>query len=127
VLNDVERIGGTFTVNWHDRSIAPDRLWDTFYLDLVRELQRRRAWFATGSKAVAWFRKRRAAVLDTIQMDRGMMRIRGVIEEVDSLPALRIRIHKPRTRPLDEPLAPEALGQSVDMPFKSSMELNFAL
>ena len=61
VLNDVERIGGTFTVNWHDRSIAPDRLWDTFYLDLVRELQRRRAWFATGSKAVAWFRKRRAA------------------------------------------------------------------
>ena len=40
-------------------------------------------------------------VLDTIQMDRGMMRIRGVIEEVDSLPALRIRIHKPRTRPLE--------------------------
>jgi len=35
-----ERQGGVLTVNWHDRSIAPERLWDDFYLDLLDDLKR---------------------------------------------------------------------------------------
>src|SRR6185369_8504752 len=35
LIDEAERQGGVLTVNWHDRSIAPERLWDDFYLDLL--------------------------------------------------------------------------------------------
>ena len=58
------RFGGVLTVNWHDRSLAPDRLWDQPIVELLEELRGKRAWFATTAQAVAWFRKRRSARFD---------------------------------------------------------------
>jgi hypothetical protein len=51
--------GGVLTINWHHRSIAPERLWDDFYVRLLDSLKQRSAWFATGTQAVGWFKKRR--------------------------------------------------------------------
>ena len=80
VANAVE-FGGTVTVNWHDRSIAPERLWGDFYVDLIEDLKNRGAWFATASQAVAWFRKRRAASFENAEsLDTG-----------DGLPNLYVR------------------------------------
>ena len=53
------------TINWHDRSLAPERLWGEFYRDLIQELKSRGAWFATAGEATSWFRKRRAAEFET--------------------------------------------------------------
>ena len=47
LMDDAERFGGALTINWHDRSIAPERLWDDFYLKLLRELKSRGAWLPT--------------------------------------------------------------------------------
>jgi hypothetical protein len=63
ILENAERFGGCVTVNWHDRSIAPERCWDGFYVDLVDELKNRGAWFATAAECVAWFRERRSVCL----------------------------------------------------------------
>jgi hypothetical protein len=30
LLDELDRHGGVITVNWHDRSLAPERLWDSF-------------------------------------------------------------------------------------------------
>jgi hypothetical protein len=80
--------GGVVTVNWHDRSIGPERCWDDFYVDLVHELKNRGAWFATAAQTVAWFRKRRAAVLEG-----GRLKAIDSNDFDDYLPALQLRNH----------------------------------
>src|SRR5262249_12150778 len=43
VLDNADRFGGTLTINWHDRSISPERLWGGFYEWLLDELTRKGA------------------------------------------------------------------------------------
>jgi hypothetical protein len=59
MINHAGRDGGVLTILWHDRSHAPERLWGDFYIKLVTVLKAANVWFATGSQAVGWFRKRR--------------------------------------------------------------------
>lgn len=91
MIANVIRFGGVLTVNWHDRSIAPDRLWDQPYIELLDELKRQGAWFATGTQAVAWFRKRRSASLEQTNAAEPMV---GENQCKDNLPALRIERHR---------------------------------
>ncbi len=76
LMNDAERLGGALTINWHDRSIAPERLWDGFYLNLIKELRRRNAWLPTAARAVAWFRKRRSAAIETGPINASSINVR---------------------------------------------------
>jgi hypothetical protein len=62
VVRQTARVGGCVTLNWHDRSIAPERLWGEFYGGLVEELKKQGAWLASAEQVVAWFRQRRAMV-----------------------------------------------------------------
>ena len=71
LIDDVERSGGALTINWHDRSIAPERLWEDFYRKMLRELRSRGAWLPTSRKAVAWFRSRRSARRRKCAIGRG--------------------------------------------------------
>jgi hypothetical protein len=59
ILENAKRWNGTVVVNWHCRSLAPERLWGRFYAQLLRAIGDDGAWFATASEAVAWFRWRR--------------------------------------------------------------------
>ncbi len=61
IVADVRRFGGTLVINWHDRSLAPERLWGQSYESLLSEVDTgHRAWFATAVEAVDWFRWRRS-------------------------------------------------------------------
>jgi hypothetical protein len=51
--------GGVLTINWHCRSLAPERLWIVPYLRLLKMLKESQTWFATASQAVMWYRQRR--------------------------------------------------------------------
>jgi len=64
IISNAARHGGVVTVNWHDRSLAPERCWGEFYVDVIQELRDRGAWFATAAETIAWFRRRRAAGFD---------------------------------------------------------------
>lgn len=100
LLNDAERIGGVLTINWHDRSIAPERLWGDFYMNLLAELKRRRAWLPNAGRAVAWFRKRRAAAVDWSWSGTESIKVRVQLNTPDALPGLKIRVFKPRAQSL---------------------------
>lgn len=63
LITNAVRFGGVLTVNWHDRSIAPERLWHHLYRDVIAELKNAGAWFATASQTVQWFEKRRSATV----------------------------------------------------------------
>jgi hypothetical protein len=88
------RFGGALTFNWHDRSIAPERLWDQTYINLLRELRSRGAWMTNAGEVVAWFRKRRDATVS----DTSLEDARGAAEcnkqDGKAGPALRFCIHE---------------------------------
>jgi len=61
IVANARRFGGTVVINWHERSLAPERLWGRFYRELVGEIARGdQAWFAKAGEAVEWFRWRRS-------------------------------------------------------------------
>ena len=61
IMDKVSVFGGALVINWHDRSLAPERLWGDSYERLLNELKAGKVWFATCSEAAEWYGKRRRA------------------------------------------------------------------
>jgi peptidoglycan/xylan/chitin deacetylase (PgdA/CDA1 family) len=112
IQNSVQ-FGGVLTINWHDRSIAPERLWDDFYIKLLENLKAEGAWFPTASQAVAWFKKRRAATFEKID---GAVKIKLPARGGENLPELRLRIFK----------SAETAGKFTDAILQAEMETGLA-
>src|SRR5262249_16990764 len=96
LVAEAERHGGALTINWHDRSIAPERLWDELYVDLVAELKRRAAWFPTAAQAVAWFHRRRSAVFRSVRREGASMRVTVSADGPEETPGLSVRVYQTR-------------------------------
>ncbi len=125
ILDNAVRHGGATTFNWHDRSIAPERLWGDCYLRLLDDLSARGAWFATGSQAVSWFRKRRSAVIDEVTTENGELRVKVVAEKTDALPGLRLRFHPAQPLPECVPLADDGRLRYTDRDFDGRISVRF--
>jgi hypothetical protein len=96
IIANARRFGGTLVINWHCRSLAPDRLWGGFYEHLLDELHRddTRVWFAAAGETVDWFRWRRS-----ITFAAGTRHGRSVVQisaPSSMRPAGLIRVHRPR-------------------------------
>ncbi|MDE3180150.1 MAG: hypothetical protein KGM47_10900 [Acidobacteriota bacterium] len=100
IIDNAVQFGGCVTVNWHDRSTAPERCWGDFYMNLVGELKRAGAWFATAGEAVAWFRKRRAVTFDESSAD-GDVPLITMSSGADEIPGLQLRAYEGRPITLD--------------------------
>lgn len=59
--------GGVLTLNWHDRSIAPERCWDDTYRYAIAQLRQHGAHFVNAGSAVDWFRKRRSIAFESLR------------------------------------------------------------
>src|SRR5207244_13194107 len=128
LVKNAIRFGGVLTVNWHDRSIAPERLWDTSYVRLLEDLKSKEAWFPTAAQAVSWFRKRRAAVIESVITEGKAVRIKMALSKgSDNLPGLRIRVHHPPARPTHGSWRAEREDTFVDMAFSNSAEMKIAI
>jgi len=94
LTDNVVQYGGCLTINWHDRSLAPERLWGDCYRDLIQELKSRGAWFATAGQAVSWFRMRRSATFEIDAAGPGSVSVKLGGDRAEHLPGLQLRIHK---------------------------------
>jgi hypothetical protein len=94
IVDGARRFGGTVVINWHERSLAPERLWGHFYGELLKEIrQGNRAWFATAGEAVEWFRWRRTVQFLEKESADG---VRVQVSTPDSnQPGAVIRVHRP--------------------------------
>jgi hypothetical protein len=128
LLENVARFGGVLTVNWHERSIGPERFWDSTYINLLQRAKGEGAWFPTALQAVSWFRQRRSTTIDNIAQDGTTLRIKVSVEEMEEtarLPGLRLRVHTNRNQKIG-PLFPLKTA-FVDTPFNHSGELSVRL
>jgi hypothetical protein len=121
IVEHVRRLGGTVTVNWHDRSLAPERLWGATYAEILHELTAHQPWFATAGRAVAWFRKRRSVVFESVRLDAGALhaKVETAVDGDDDVPALRLRVYPPR-RSTDG--RPGVDARYVDVPIEPGRE-----
>jgi hypothetical protein len=96
MVGNVAKFGGCITVNWHDRSLAPERNWESSYRDLVAKLKSQGAWFATAGQASSWFRKRRSVVFHAHDADLKRVNVNSVGDDGNALPGLRVRVYEAR-------------------------------
>lgn len=96
MINNAIQFGGSITINWHDRSIAPERLWGGFYTQLVDELKSKQCWFATAADTVSWFRKRREAVFEKVN---GEVLVHSGAGVNKNLPGLKLRTYNAQRTP----------------------------
>jgi peptidoglycan/xylan/chitin deacetylase (PgdA/CDA1 family) len=128
LIRNAARFGGVLTINWHDRSIAPERLWDDSYVKLLERLQSKEAWFPTASEAVSWFRKRRSAVVESVTSNEEAVRVKVKLKGGrDGLPGLRLRVHHAATQENNPPRQGETEGQFDEINFNQTEELEIAL
>ena len=127
IIDNAVRFGGTVTVNWHDRSIAPERLWDEFYLNLLTGLKRRQAWCSTAAQAVAWFRKRRSASFETVSWEPGVLHAKVSVDGDEKLPGLRLRIHRAGCLPRDGAMGTDASESYVDIGFNRRIDTRVSI
>ncbi|MBV9673971.1 MAG: hypothetical protein JO076_14260 [Verrucomicrobia bacterium] len=118
LFDDIAQFGGALTINWHDRSIAPERLWDAFYVWLLANLRERKAWMPNAGQAVAWFRKRRETHFGAPIADIDEKHTEKIISE---LPGLKIRIHQPRSSSLETAVAARQSARYVESRFDTSI------
>lgn len=94
MVDDMRQFGGALIINWHDRSIAPERLWEDFYIQLVAKLETAGAWFCTASQAAAWFQCRREVSFEASKAAMAKVQARGK----EDLPGLRVRSYPSGSR-----------------------------
>ena len=88
-------LGGALTVNWHTRSLSPERLWGDFYKQLLAEIQTHRVWFGTAEEVVGWFRKRRALRFESVHWENDEARVVLSRQDCSLEPPYTLRIYRP--------------------------------
>ena len=96
MIDSAIQFGGAITFNWHDRSIAPERLWGEFYTSLINKLKQKGGWCTSAGGVVSWFHDRRSVVFT--RADQGLeVARRGIsLDPRKDAPGLRLRVYNAR-------------------------------
>jgi len=97
-IETATRFGGVLTFNWHDRSIAPERLWDEVYRCALNKLRLHGALFMTAGALVDWFKKRRAIVFSSVFNNGSSIKVKLTGTHVCSVDGMILRIYPPSKR-----------------------------
>lgn len=95
LINTLRSYGGVLTINWHTRSLSPERNWDSFYLELLDLLRMERVWFATARAAVEWFRKRRQVRFENVEVTSCGVKVKLRSTIAPDSPGFTLRVHRP--------------------------------
>ena len=102
LIENATKFGGVLTINWHDRSLGPERLWNEPYRQLLNDLKSSGGWFATAGETVSWFKKRRLAKIDNVVCAGNTVHARvSMGESGRDLPGLRLRLHCSPSKHID--------------------------
>jgi hypothetical protein len=125
LMENAKKYGGVLTVNWHHRSIAPERLWDEFYKQLLNHLQEYRVWFGKAGDVVRWFEKRRNVQFKEIKIQNRNLKVKICGHKGFQGPDLILRQHKPKLT-FDEN-GKETNTGFIDVPIRDEDEIDVGL
>ena len=97
LLENSSRYGGVMTINWHDRSLAPERQWGDTYIKLLEKIKKSNVWIDTAACIVRWFDKRRSVVFDDVCFSKNSVKLHITGKPDNDVPGLIVRIHTPIT------------------------------
>ncbi len=93
IVDCARQFGGAVTFNWHDRSIAPERLWGEFYADLICGLKQKGAWCSSAGTVVSWFQYRRSVVFTRVGHGVEVAQTNMDMASCKNVPGLRLRVY----------------------------------
>jgi hypothetical protein len=126
LIANSQRFGGVLTINWHDRSLGPERFWDTFYENIIARLKSMKVWFATAYQVVSWFNTRRSVSFHSVHLCNNELKIKLSSSLYDS-PHLLLRIHMPDGSS-DKAYGSQARrGRIVDVAFSGDLDITISL
>ncbi|HTW78146.1 MAG TPA: hypothetical protein VME23_01255 [Terracidiphilus sp.] len=96
IIQNMASAGGALTINWHTRSLSPERLWGEAYATLLGQIRKHRVWFGTAEDVVAWFRARRALRFDSLHIDEHCVGVTITGSSGPVQPRFTVRIYDPR-------------------------------
>ena len=102
LINEMQTYGGVLTINWHTRSLNPERNWDDFYIELINILKAENVWFASAKQAVNWFKKRRSVHFDDVRVSNDKITIKVSSKNLNDLPHVLLRVYHPKSDSLDD-------------------------
>jgi len=124
ILKTATRFGGVITLLWHQRSLAPERLWDEFYVRLVQELKSLGVWFGTASQVVQWFRRRRSVTFGDARHNGDSLGLRINYDADVSEPRMFLRLHRPRKTASSQL---KAKSSHIDLLYKGESSIEIPL
>jgi peptidoglycan/xylan/chitin deacetylase (PgdA/CDA1 family) len=124
LLQNASLSGGVVTVLWHLRSLAPERLWGEFYMQLLDKMKEMNAWFGTAFEIVSWFKKRRSVKFGCNGYSAGKARLRLECgNNVSDMP-MKVRVYRP-CNPGDE--RPDIEKGYLDIPWNGEKDKEIVL
>jgi len=120
MVTETHEHGGALTINWHQRSIGPERFWDDFYLRMLGELKAFNGYLCTARQAVRWFKKRRSASFHRIDPSITGVAVRLTASHDDDTPPLLLRAYFPAGEGQEESTAPQI--RYTDLSFNGDLE-----
>jgi hypothetical protein len=121
VITRAVRFGGVLVVNWHDRSLAPERQWTRIYRTLLTDLRtRHRVWFTTAQKAVDWYRWRRS--IRFVRVGHDVTAFAGDMDPARPLPAAVLTIHAGSAAGRDTRQLRLEPGASITVPYSAAFQ-----
>lgn len=125
LLDDVRRYGGVLTLNWHHRSIAPERLWDGFYINVLNRLKKQNVWMGTGRQIVKWFKKRRSVSFEKVELVNNTFKVKLSTAANQEVPDLLLRIHSPKKYRTNDDQESSTQATYSDFPFADRLHIDF--
>lgn len=127
-ISTLRHYGGVLTINWHTRSLSPERNWDSFYRELIDRLRLEKVWFATAKAAVEWFRQRRQIRFEEVAVTPRGVKVRLCAMKASDLPGFTLRVHHPgRVVKMVDRGRSSQISNWTDVPLTGEPELEVAI
>jgi hypothetical protein len=102
ILRCMASHGGVLTINWHDRSLAPERLWGDVYAELLTFLRNANVWIDTALRVVKWFKIRRSMKFMEVALSQDGFKLHIEGNDKQDLPDFLVRIYEPTLSSADK-------------------------
>lgn len=125
LISHLGKWGGVLTVNWHTRSLSPERNWDDFYMDLLALLSEEGPWFATARDAVEWFETRRSIRFEDIEVLEDKIMVKLTSDRFNAGSPILLRFYHLPARGAPGQTEAAASPPCTDIPWAGQGEVEF--